>query len=144
MYMAGNASGYDLSVATFSPDGRVFQVEYAGKAVDSSPTVAAAICSDGIVFVADSYPNSKTLANCPWRIFSVGENIGMLVAGYLPDGKELVRRARSEYIAYKKHYGLDIPIKILVERLALYVHAYTVYWHVRPFGSSFLLAGKGK
>lgn len=49
--MSSIGTGYDLSVTTFSPDGRVFQIEYAGKAVDNSGTVVGIKCKDGIVLV---------------------------------------------------------------------------------------------
>lgn len=49
--MSSIGTGYDLSVTTFSPDGRVFQIEYAGKAVDNSGTVVAIRCKDGVVMV---------------------------------------------------------------------------------------------
>lgn len=49
--MSSIGTGYDLSVTTFSPDGRVFQIEYAAKAVDNSGTVVAIKCKDGVVMV---------------------------------------------------------------------------------------------
>lgn len=53
--MSSIGTGYDLSVTTFSPDGRVFQIEYAGKAVDNSGTVVGIKCKDGIVLVWSYY-----------------------------------------------------------------------------------------
>merc|ERR1711865_800582 len=59
--MSGIGTGYDLSTTTFSPDGRVFQVEYAGKAVDASGTVIAVKCKDGIVMAVEKMVRSKLL-----------------------------------------------------------------------------------
>ena len=47
--MASSGSGYDLSASTFSPDGRIFQVEYATKAVENAGTVLAIKGSNGVV-----------------------------------------------------------------------------------------------
>lgn len=53
--MSSIGTGYDLSVTTFSPDGRVFQIEYAAKAVDNSGTVVAIRCKDGVVMVSPNF-----------------------------------------------------------------------------------------
>ena len=59
--MASSGSGYDLSPPTFSPDGRIFQVEYAGKAVDISGTAIGLHCCDGIVMGVEKLLNNKML-----------------------------------------------------------------------------------
>ncbi|GIX65497.1 proteasome subunit alpha, putative [Babesia caballi] len=149
--MSGTAAGYDLSVSTFSPDGHVFQVEYATKAVDSSPTVAAAVCRDGVVFVADSvlcgYSDSTNVsrnvlqARPMLRLYAVEEGFGCAVTGMIPDAQCIVRRTKAECKAFFGEYGVKIPLSMLAERVALFVHAYTLYWHVRPFGASMILSG---
>ncbi|KAK2195076.1 bifunctional Proteasome alpha-subunit [Babesia duncani] len=150
--MAGIGAGYDLSVSTFSPDGRVFQVEYATKAVDSAPTVATAVLKDGIVFVADSMAcgiqeNVNTLANVlqakpTWRVYAIDESIGAAIAGLVPDAQCIIRRAQQESASFFQDYGVKPPIHVLAQRVALFVHAYTLYWHVRPFGAAILLGGR--
>lgn len=140
--MAGTGSGYDLSVSTFSPDGRVFQVEYAAKAVDSSPLCVAAACKEGVAFAVEKPKGSVMLARgSNRRIFPVTKDIGMVVAGLVPDGRQLWHRARSEARFYMKGYGVEIPIGVLAERIALFMHAYSLYWHVRPFGATCILGG---
>ncbi|KAK1319564.1 Proteasome subunit alpha type-3 [Acorus calamus] len=73
--MSSIGTGYNLSVTTFSPDGRVFQIEYAAKAVDNSGTVIGIKCKDGIV---------------------------MAVAGLAADGRQIVARAKSEATSYER------------------------------------------
>ncbi len=85
--------------------------------------------------------HSKMLvASSYHRIFTVGNNIGMGIGGVLADGRQLVNRSRDESSAYKRNYGIEIPGKVISQRLAAYVHAYTEYWHLRPFGVSSLMA----
>lgn len=140
--MAGLGSGYDLSVSTFSPDGRVFQVEYAAKAVDSSALCMAAACRGGVAFAVEKPKISVMLAHgSNRRIFSISKDIGMVVAGLVPDGRQLWHRARNEARSYLKAYGVEIPIGVLAERIALFMHAYSLYWHVRPFGATCILGG---
>nr|BAN65532.1 proteasome subunit alpha, putative [Babesia bovis] len=149
--MSGTAAGYDLSVSTFSPDGHVFQVEYATKAVDTAPTVVGAVCSDGIVFLADSIlcgykhgedAKSNVLQARPTiRLYAIDEGVGCAVTGMIPDAQCIVRHAKSECKSFFAEYGVKIPVSLLAERVALFVHAYTLYWHVRPFGASMILSG---
>jgi len=129
-----------LSVTTFSPDGRVFQVEYAGKAVENSGTALAICCSDGIIFAVEKFLTSKMLVpGTIKRIFPVSRNSGMAVAGMLADSRQIVARARSEAHQYKDAYNEEIPPEVLAERIGLFVHAYTLYWSIRPFGCAALL-----
>ncbi|KAL6780860.1 POA7 [Auxenochlorella protothecoides x Auxenochlorella symbiontica] len=138
--MSGIGTGYDLSVSTFSPDGRVFQTEYAQKAVDSSGTVVGLRCKDGVVLGAEKLIISKMLVeNSNRRTFPVDRHAGVAVAGLAADGRAVVDRAQSEAQQYKGFYGHPIPGHVLAERLASYVHVFNLYWYVRPMGVTSLL-----
>jgi len=127
-------------VTTFSPDGRVFQVEYAGKAVENSGTSVAICCKDGVVFASEKFLLSKMLVpGTSKRIFPVHRHAGMVVAGMLPDARQIVNRARSEATQYMNAYNEEMPPEILAERLGLFMHAYTCYGSVRPFGCAVLM-----
>ncbi|KAF5750338.1 proteasome subunit alpha type-3-like [Tripterygium wilfordii] len=140
--MSSIGTGYDLSVTTFSPDGRVFQVEYASKAVDNSGTVVGLKCKDGIVMGVEKLIQSKMmLPDSNRRIHSVHRHSGMAVAGLAADGRQIVARAKSEATNYEKVYGEPIPVKELADRVASYVHLCTLYWWLRPFGCGVILGG---
>ncbi|KAG0454332.1 hypothetical protein HPP92_025636 [Vanilla planifolia] len=140
--MSSIGTGYDLSVTTFSPDGRVFQIEYAAKAVDNSGTVIAIKCKDGIVMGVEKLISSKMmLGGSNRRIHSVHRHSGMAVAGLAADGRQIVARAKSEATNYERIYGEPIPVKELAERVASYVHLCTLYWWLRPFGCGVILGG---
>merc|ERR1711966_638631 len=112
--MSGIGTGYDLSTTTFSPDGRVFQVEYAGKAVDASGTAIAVKCKDGIVMAVEKMVRSKLLVEgSNRRTFNVTKNTGMAVAGFQADARQIVIRAREESEQYKNVYGVPIPPRVL-------------------------------
>jgi len=143
--MAGTGAGYDLSVTTFSPDGRVFQVEYAQKAVENSGTTVAICCKDGVLFAVEKFLLSKMLVpGTNKRISPVHRRAGMSVAGFVADGRQIVARARSEATQYQSAYNEEIPPEILAERIGLFVHAYTLYWSIRPFGCAALLGSVDK
>jgi 20S proteasome subunit alpha 7 len=139
--MASIGTGYDLSSTTFSPDGRVFQVEYAGKAVENSGTVLGIRCTDGVVLAVEKMVISKMLIpGTVRRSHLVDAHACVTVCGLVSDGRVLVNRARQEAEQYKDFYGHAIPGPVLASRLADFVHLYTLHWHVRPFGCALLLA----
>ncbi|XP_061854794.1 proteasome subunit alpha type-3 isoform X2 [Colius striatus] len=138
--MSSIGTGYDLSASTFSPDGRVFQVEYAMKAVENSSTAIGIRCKDGVVFGVEKLVLSKLYEEgSNKRLFNVDRHVGMAVAGLLADARSLADVAREEASNFRSNYGYDIPLKHLAERVAMYVHAYTLYSAVRPFGCSLML-----
>lgn len=139
--MSSIGTGYDLSASQFSPDGRVFQMEYAQKAVENSGTVIGLRGTDGIVFAVEKLVVSKLYEeSANKRIFKIDRHIGMAVAGLLADARQIVETARTEASNYRSEYGSPIPIKYLTERLAMYMHAYTLYSALRPFGCSVLIS----
>ncbi|CAN1346512.1 Proteasome subunit alpha type-3 [Linum perenne] len=120
--MSSIGTGYDLSVTTFSPDGRVFQIEYAAKAVDNSGTVVGIKCKDGIVMGVEKLIASKMmLPGSNRRIHSVHRHSGVVLRCSV--------------------YGEPIPVKELADRVASYVHLCTLYWWLRPFGCGVILGG---
>ncbi|KAJ3412519.1 hypothetical protein HDV05_000657 [Chytridiales sp. JEL 0842] len=139
--MSSIGTGYDLSASTYSPDGRIFQVEYAVKAVDNSGTAIAIRAKDGVVLAVEKIIQSKLLVpGSNKRIATADTHIGIASAGLLADGRHLVNRIREEAQQYRDFYKSQVPGKIIAERAAQYVQAYTLYSSVRPFGSSTLLA----
>jgi len=138
--MAGSGAGYDLSVTTYTPDGRVYQVEYAQKKVEMSGTALAICFKDGVLFATEKLLVSKMLVpGTNKRTYPVSRTSGLVIAGLVADGRQLVARARQEASGYKNSYAEDMPPHMLAERVAMYMHAHTLYWSIRPFGSSVLL-----
>eukprot|EP01032_Pedospumella_encystans_P011720 gene11720-13610_t len=139
--MSSTGSGYDYSCGTFSPDGRIFQVEYAQKAVENAGTAIGIKCSDGIVLAVGKSQASRMLVEGSNRsVFGIDAHAGMAVTGYAADGRQIVNRAREEAQSYRDTYGHRIIPSILNNRLSLYMHYFTIYGSLRPFGASALLA----
>ena len=138
--MTAIGTGYDLSASTYSPDGRLFQVEYAGKAVENSGTAIGLKVKDGVVLAVEKWVHSKLLIpEANRRIATVDRHIGMATSGLLADGRALANRARDEAQNYRDTYNAPPPLKALADRLGLYVQAYTLYSSVRPFGIGTIL-----
>lgn len=66
------------------------------------------------------------------------------ISGLISDGRQLAETAKTEASEYRSKYGGNIPLHLLNERVSMYVHAYTLYSMVRPFGASLLLASHDK
>jgi len=143
--MTSIGTGYDLSASTYSPDGRIFQVEYAGKAVENSGTAIGLRVKDGIVLAVEKISHSKLLMpESNKRILTIDRHIGFTSAGLLADGRTLAGRAREEAHNYRSQYRASPPLKVVVDRLSLFVQAYTLYSSVRPFGLSCILGAVDK
>jgi 20S proteasome subunit alpha 7 len=140
--MSSIGTGYDYSCTTFSPDGRVFQIEYADKAVEAAPTAIGIRCVDGVVLAVENLVPSKLLEeNSNPRIHTLDRHLGCGHTGLIPDARQLVVRGRSESQDYRKKFGSSIPVPHLTNRLTSYVHAHTLYSSIRPFGCAVMIAG---
>jgi len=137
--MASSGSGYDLSASTFSPDGRIFQVEYASKAVENSGTVIGIKASDGIVLgVSKPLLHKMVVASTGSykRIHNIDVHAGIASTGFLPDARVLVGRSIDEAVDWQVNFGNKIPPHVLADRLGQYVHYFTLHGALRPFGAS--------
>lgn len=139
--MSSTGSGYDQSVSTYSPEGKLFQVEYAYKAVESSGTAVGVRCRDGVILAVEKLLHARLLVpGSGRRIATVDEHVGMAVAGLMPDARQLIARARDECKGYRTNFGEHIPPRTLNDRMGAYTHTFTSYWYLRPFGASALIA----
>merc|ERR1719152_733157 len=74
------------------------------------------------------------------RIMNVDRHSGMCVSGLQADARQIVNHARDEAASYVDFNGGPIPGSVLCDRVSGLMHAYTLYWYVRPFGASVLIA----
>lgn len=138
-------SGYDDSCSTLSEEGRIYQIEYALKAVENACTVTGLVCKDGVILASEKVKLSKTIvSNSSPTIYNVTKNIGIAICGYLPDGRNIAQRAISESKSYLENWGIEISGKILAERVATYIHQHTIYWFYRPFGAVVMISSYEK
>lgn len=137
--MAGTGQGYDLSVTTYSPDGRIFQIDYAKKCIDKSFTSLGIVCKDGVVLASQKAKQNRMLVTgTNKKAYAIHRNCGMVVCGVPPEGRHILNRARHEAEQYKSAYGDQIPGYLLAERVGAHMHLFTMYASVRPFGCSLL------
>lgn len=135
-------AGYDRAITVFSPDGRLFQVEYAREAVKRGTTSIGIKCSEGIVLAVDKRTTSNLVeATSIEKIFKIDEPIGAATSGLVADARALVERARVEAQINKITYSEPIRVDSLSKKLCDMLQMYTQNGGVRPFGSALIIGG---
>ncbi|MEM3851774.1 MAG: archaeal proteasome endopeptidase complex subunit alpha [Methanomassiliicoccales archaeon] len=133
---------YDRAITVFSPDGRLFQVEYAREAVRRGTTTVGIKFKDGVALVVDKRIASRLMEPTSMeKIYLIDEHIGCATSGLVADARVLVDNARVISQVNKITYGEKIGVEALVKRICDYKQQYTQYGGVRPFGISLLVAG---
>jgi len=133
---------YDRAITVFSPDGRLFQVEYAREAVKRGTTTVGVKFKDGVVLIVDKRLSSKLIEpESIEKIFKIDSHIGCATSGLVADARALVDRARIECQVNTFNYGEDLALESLVKKICDFKQSYTQYGGVRPFGTAMLIAG---
>jgi proteasome alpha subunit len=133
---------YDRAITVFSPDGRLFQVEYAREAVKRGTTTVGIKFKDGVVLIVDKRLSSKLIEpESIEKIFKIDTHIGCATSGLVADARALVDRARVECQVNSFNYGEDLAVESLVKKICDFKQSYTQYGGVRPFGTAMLIAG---
>ncbi|WFD29569.1 proteasome endopeptidase complex [Malassezia sp. CBS 17886] len=134
---------YDSRTTTFSPEGRLYQVEYAMEAISHAGTVLGLLAEDGVVLAAEKKVTSKLLEQdkSSEKIFTLSGNVVAGVAGITADANSLVNYARNAAQRYLLLYDDDIPAEQVVQRVCDLKQGYTQFGGLRPFGVSLLYGG---
>jgi len=140
--MQAGHMAYDRAITVFSPDGRLFQVEYAREAVKRGTTTVGVKFKNGVVLIVDKRLSSKLIEpGSIEKIFKIDSHIGCATSGLVADARALVDRARIECQVNSFNYGEDLAVESLVKKLCDFKQSYTQYGGVRPFGTAMLIAG---
>ncbi|CCG82873.1 Proteasome subunit alpha type [Taphrina deformans PYCC 5710] len=140
------ARRYDSRVTTFSPEGRLYQVEYALQAISHAGTVLGIQGTDGVVVASEKKVTSKLLEQdtSAEKIYVLNDEIICGVAGITADANILINYAREAAQKSLMTYNENIPVEQLVRKLCDLKQGYTQYGGLRPFGVSFVYAGYDK
>ncbi|KAK0575588.1 hypothetical protein LWI29_003296 [Acer saccharum] len=131
---------YDTDVTTWSPAGRLFQVEYAMEAVKQGSAAIGLRSKTHVVLGCVNKANSE-LTSHQKKIFKVDDHIGVAIAGLTADGRVLSRYMRSECINYGFTYESPLPVGRLVVQLADKAQVCTQRSWKRPYGVGLLVGG---
>jgi len=135
---------YDRAITVFSPDGRLFQVEYAMELVNRGATILGLQCAQGVVLAAEENIEPLEEAQYSWKIFRVDEHIGAAIVGLSSDARILIDQARIYAQSNKLTYDEPIDTEVVTKRICDIQQMYTQHAGVRPFGVSIIFAGVDK
>jgi len=133
--------GYDRAITVFSPDGRLYQVEYAIETVRRGTIVIGIKSKDGIVIAVEEKPRKLQIATTAQKIFQIDEHIGVAAAGYIPDARSQVDNARFFSQSNKMIYDQAVEVETVAKHLADQCQQFTQYAGVRPYGVALILGG---
>lgn len=139
--MLPSQQGYDRAITVFSPDGRLYQVEYAIETVHRGSVAVGVKASDGIILAVEERLQKLQIVDLPKKIFKIDDHIGVAAAGYIPDARSLVDNAR--FFAQSNHLIYDdlVSVESVSKHLADQCQQFTQYAGVRPFGVALILGG---
>ncbi|MCR4335432.1 MAG: archaeal proteasome endopeptidase complex subunit alpha [archaeon] len=142
MYPVSQPANYDRAATMFSPDGRLYQVEYASKIVSQGTMGVACKYHNGIIFGAFKKINSKLLLpDSVEKIFPIDDHIVAVSAGLVGDARRIIGNARQKAQENRMYYEEAIQIETLVKEVSNVMQVFTQYGGMRPFGVSLIIGG---
>ncbi len=139
--MLPQQQGYDRAITVFSPDGRLYQVEYAIETVKRGTIALGVKCKDGIVIAVEEKPRKLQISEIAQKIFQIDDHVGVAAAGYIPDARSQVDNARFFSQSNKMIYDEPVEVESIAKHLADQCQQFTQYAGVRPFGVALILGG---
>jgi len=137
------ARRYDSRTTTFSPEGRLYQVEYAMEAINLAGSTVGVLGKDCVVLAGEKKTTSKLLDQGKQheKLFKLDDFMCCAVAGITSDANILINKLRLYAAQHIYTYGESMPVEQLVTAICDFKQGYTQFGGLRPFGVSFLVAG---
>ena len=141
-FMTEGAMGYDRAITVFSPDGKLYQVEYAERAIEKGATAVGVKCGEGVVLLVEKRFVSPLIEPRSYeKIFRIDDHVGTATSGLIGDARVLVDRARLDCQIFRLTYGEAIGVEELAKKIGDFKQMYTQSGGIRPFGASLLIGG---
>ncbi len=133
---------YDRGITIFSPDGRLYQVEYAREAVSRGSASVGVRTADGVVLAADRQIRSPLIEReSIEKLHKIDSHVGVASAGHVADARKLVDVARQEAQINRLRYDEPVGVETLTKSITDHVQQYTQTGGARPFGVALLVGG---
>ena len=133
---------YDRGITIFSPDGRLYQVEYAREAVKRGTASVGVRTAGGVVLAVDKRIRSPLMERTSVeKIHKADEHIGIASAGHVADARQLIDFARRQAQVEQLRYGEPIGVETLTKAVTDHIQQYTQVGGARPFGVALIIGG---
>ena len=133
---------YDRGITIFSPDGRLYQVEYAREAVKRGTASIGIRTADGVVLAVDKRIRSPLMERTSVeKIHKADDHIGIASAGHVADARQLIDFARRQAQVNTLRYGEPIGVETLTKAVTDHIQQYTQVGGARPFGVALIIGG---
>jgi 20S proteasome subunit alpha 6 len=117
---------YDYSTLIWSPQGRIYQLEYAMEAVNQGNLLLGLRSKNHVVLCGLKSSSHDTLSYHQEKLFKVSSHMGMGVAGLTPDGSKsfyniiglLHKYLKNETLNYNYVYNADHPVERIVTKIS--------------------------
>ena len=133
---------YDRGITIFSPDGRLYQVEYAREAVKRGTASVGVRTEGGVVLAADKRSRSTLMeAKSIEKLHKADDHIGIASAGHVADARQLIDFARRDAQINQLRYEEPIGVETLTKAVTDHIQQYTQVGGARPFGVALIIGG---
>jgi proteasome alpha subunit len=133
---------YDRGTTIFSPDGRLYQVEYAREAVKRGSASIGVRTPEGVVLLADKQSHSPLLEpSSVEKLHKADDHVGMASAGHVADARQLIDFARRQAQVNRLRFGEAMGVETLTKTVTDFIQRYTQVGGARPFGVALVVGG---
>ncbi len=132
---------YDYNATVFSPDGRLYQVEYAMELVNRGATILGIKCPDGVVLASEENAEALEKTDHSLKIFSIDDHIGAAIVGLGSDARVLIQKAREDAQSNKLTYDEPADVEVITKSGSDLQQVYTQHGGGRPFGTALIIGG---
>lgn len=139
----GSSAGYDRHITIFSPEGRLYQVEYAFKAIKHTGQTCVAVRGDDSVVVVTQHkvPDKQLDGTSVSSLYKISDTIGCAIIGSPGDARYQCTKARQECHEFRHKFAYDVPVSYLARRMGDIAQIYTQHAYMRPIGAATVFVG---